>query len=95
MKENGIRFVPRFIDGIQGAVISKNLRFNCNLQFANTEYTPIYQYFKKNFFFHNPSLELDAFQMCVHFYKRFPHGRMKSHDFVFKLVKTIKALKKI
>jgi len=27
--------------------------------------------------------------------KRSPHGTMKSHDFVFKLVKTIKAFKKI
>ena len=50
--------------------------------------------FKKKIF-HNAILELDAFQINVNFYKRFPHGTMKSHDFVFKLVKTIKAFKKI
>ena len=51
--------------------------------------------FQKKYFFHNAILELDAFQMNVNFYKRFPHGTLKSHDFVFKLVKTIKAFKKI
>ena len=95
MKENGKRFVPCFIDGDLGAVISINLRFNWNFLFLCSEDSPKSQYFKKHFFFHNAILELDAFQMNVNFYKRFPHGTLKSHDFVFKLAKTIKAFKKI